>query len=53
MFAPIMAATQSLEIDSLFIGIAPNPNGITTIDLDIDKRARGVAANISYTDVTV
>lgn len=53
MFAPIMAATQSLEIDSLFIGIAPNPTGTATIDLDIDKRARGVAANITYTDVTV
>ena len=53
MFAPIMAATQSLEIDSLFIGIAPNPSGTATIDLDIDKRARGVAANITYTDVTV
>lgn len=53
MFAPIMAATQYLEIDSLFIGIAPNPTGIATIELDIDKRARGVAANITYTDVTV
>lgn len=53
MFAPIMAATQHLEIDSLFIGIAPNPTGIATIELDIDKRARGVAANITYTDVTV
>ena len=48
-----MDATRYLEVDSLFIGLAANPTKTTTIELDIDKRAHGTAANIVFTDVTV
>lgn len=53
MFAPLMAATQYLEIDTLFIGLSASPTGTSTIELDIDKRARGVEDNITFVDVTV
>lgn len=52
MFKPLMDATKNIEVDSLFIGLAANPTGTSTIDMDIDKSANGVAANISFTDVT-
>jgi uncharacterized phage protein gp47/JayE len=53
LFKPLMDATMYLEVDSLFIGLAANPTGTATIELDIDKRAHGTAANIVFTDVTV
>lgn len=53
MFAPLMAATQYLEIDTLFIGLTASPTGTSTIELDIDKRARGVEDNVTFVDVTV
>lgn len=52
LFTPLMNATMNIEVDSLFIGIAANPTTTTTIDLDINKRAHGTAANITFTDVT-
>ena len=52
LFKPLMDATMYLEVDSLFIGLAANPTKTTTIELDIDKRAHGAAANIVFTDVT-
>lgn len=52
LFAPLMNATMNLEVDTLFIGIAANPTGTATIDLDINKRAHGTLANITFTDVT-
>ena len=52
LFKPLMDATMYLEVDSLFIGLAANPTGTATIELDIDKRAHGTAANIVFTDVT-
>ena len=52
MFAPLMEATKSIEVDTLFIGIAANPTGTATIELDINKTAQGLAANIKFTDVT-
>lgn len=53
MFGPIMSAVQYIEVDSLFIGLSANPTSTATIELDIDKRAQGLEANISFTDVTV
>lgn len=53
MFGPIMSAVQYIEVDSLFIGLSANPTGTATIDLDIDRRAQGLEANITFTDVTV
>lgn len=53
MFGPIMSAVQYIEVDSLFIGLSTNPTSTATIELDIDKRAQGLKANISFTDVTV
>ena len=53
LFKPLMDATMYLEVDSLFIGLAANPTKTTTIELDIDERAHGTAANIVFTDVTV
>lgn len=52
LFKPLMDATMCIEVVSLFIGTAANPTGITSIELDIDKRAHGTAANIVFTDVT-
>ena len=52
LFKPLMDATMYIEVDSLFIGTAANPTRITSIELDIDKRAHGTAANIVFTDVT-
>ena len=52
LFKPLMDATSYIEVDSLFIGTAASPTGITSIELDIDKRAHGDKANISFTDVT-
>lgn len=52
IFAPLMAATMNIEVDTLFIGIAANPTTTATIDLDINKRAHGTAANIVFTDTT-
>lgn len=52
MFGPLTKATQNIEIDTLFIGIAANPTATTTIDLDIDKRAHGLLANMKFTDTT-
>lgn len=52
MFAPLMASTPNIEVDSLFIGLAANPTGVATIEIDIDKRATGTAASIKFTDVT-
>lgn len=53
MFGPIMSAVQYIEVDSLFIGLSANPTSTATIELDIDKRAQGLEASISFTDVTV
>lgn len=53
MFGPIMSAVQYIEVESLFIGLSANPTSTATIELDIDKRAQGLKANISFTDVTV
>lgn len=53
MFGPIMSAVQYIEVDSLFIGLSANPTSTATIELDIDKRAQGLEANITFTDVTV
>ena len=53
MFGPIMSAVQYIEVESLFIGLSANPTSTATIELDIDKRAQGLEANISFTDVTV
>lgn len=52
MFGPLTESTPNIEIDSLFIGVAANPTGTSTIDLDIDKRAKGTLANMTFTDVT-
>lgn len=52
LFAPLMGATVGLEVDSLFIGLAANPKLTTSIELDIDKRAHGVAAKVVFTDIT-
>ncbi|QEM43048.1 baseplate wedge protein [Escherichia phage vB_EcoM_4HA13] len=52
LFKPLMDATSYIEIDSLFIGTTANPTGIASIELDIDKRAHGIEANIKFTDVT-
>lgn len=52
LFSPLMASTPNIEIDSLFIGIAANPTGISTIELDIDKRATGTSSSVSFKDVT-
>lgn len=52
LFSPLMAAVANIEIVSLFIGISANPTGTATIDLDIDKRAQGLDANVTFTDVT-
>lgn len=53
MFGPIMSAVQYIEVESLFIGLSVNPTSTATIELDIDKRAQGLEANISFTDITV
>lgn len=53
LFTPLTQAVHNIEVDTLFIGIAANPTGTATIDLDIDKRAHGTAANIVFTDTTV
>ena len=52
LFGPLMASVPNIEIDSLFIGITANPTGVTTIELDIDKRAHGTLANMTFTDTT-
>lgn len=52
LFAPLSVATSGIEVVSLFIGIAANPTHTDSIALDIDKRAHGTAANITFTDVT-
>ena len=53
LFAPLMDATNNIQVDSLFIGLAANPTGTASIELDIDKRAHGVAAKVIFTDVTL
>ena len=53
LFAPLMYATNNIQVDSLFIGLAANPTGTASIELDIDKRAHGVAAKVIFTDVTL
>lgn len=52
MFQPLMKATKNLEVDTLFIGITASPTGTATIELDIDKSARGTPANVTFTDTT-
>lgn len=53
LFAPLMDATNNIQVDSLFIGLAANPTGTASIELDIGKRAHGVAAKVIFTDVTL
>lgn len=50
LFAPLMSSVESIEIVSLFIGIAANPTTTNTIPLDIDRRAFGAEANIKFTE---
>lgn len=52
MFAPLTNAVQGIEIASLFIGLSANPTSTATIELDIDKRAQGILANMAFSDVT-
>ena len=52
LVAIVLAFITKNVVVSLFIGTAANPTGITSIELDIDKRAHGTVANIVFTDVT-
>lgn len=52
LFKPLMDATQYIEVDELFFGLTASPTTKTSVDLDIDKRAHGTAANIVFTDTT-
>lgn len=50
MFKPLLEAGGAIQIDSLFIGLSANPTGTTTLEMDIDKRARTDLAKISFTE---
>lgn len=53
LFRPLMESVPFIEVDSLVVGIAANALSTKSVDLDIDKRAQGVRANIKFTDITV
>lgn len=50
LFNPLLRAGGQIQIDSLFIGLSANPTGTATLVMDIDKRARTVKANVSFTE---
>lgn len=50
LFDPLVRSTPGIQIDTLFIGTAANPTATTTIPVDIDKRARTVIANVTFTE---
>lgn len=50
LFDPLVRSTPGIQIDTLFIGTADNPTGTATIPVDIDKRARTVIANVTFTE---
>lgn len=50
LFEPLLVAAGAIQIDTLFIGLAANPTGTTTLAMDIDKRAKTVPANITFTE---
>lgn len=53
LFDPLVRSTTGIQIDTLFIGIAANPTTTATIPVDIDKRARTVVANITFTETAL
>lgn len=53
LFDPLVRSTPGIQIDTLFIGIAANPTTTATIPVDIDKRARTVVANITFTETAL
>lgn len=50
MFGPLLASSPGIQIDSLFIGLAANPTGTSTLNLEIDKRAFTELKNVTFTE---
>lgn len=53
LIPPILAAVPGIQIDDLKVGLTAAGVANTTLEMDIDKRASTVTANIKVTDTTV
>ncbi|HEI0612418.1 TPA: baseplate J/gp47 family protein [Escherichia coli] len=50
LFNPLVASTPGIQIDTLLIGGSAGNMGTKTLNLDIDRRAQALAANVTFTE---